>query len=217
MLIALAAATTGAGGSQRAARQAPLRAPATSVSADCSTDVALCMSDGRFLVDATWTSPDGASGFGHAVRLTEDSGYFWFLEPDNVELAVKTLNGCAVNGHSWFFAGGLTNLEVTIKVTDTTTGQTKTYSNPQGLAFLPIVDTSAFGLSAGAEAFSRNPEEPAEDDPASMAVPRRPRNFVRPPQDATLPIPSSVSTAASRSRRPGRRRRARPVPPTPSR
>ena len=82
-LIALAAATTAAGGSQSALRQTQARGsrhtiivPAASVSADCSTDVALCMSDGRFLVEATWTRPDGASGFGHAVRLTEDSGYF---------------------------------------------------------------------------------------------------------------------------------------------
>ena len=41
---------------------------------------------------------DGSSGIAHAVALTADSGYFWFLEPGNVELAVKTLNGCSVNG-----------------------------------------------------------------------------------------------------------------------
>ena len=80
------------------------------------------------------------------------------------------MNRCSVNGRSWFFAGGLTKLEVTIKVTDTTTGQTKSYYNPQGLAFLPIADTAAFGCPAGAEALSRNPEEPAEDELASMSA-----------------------------------------------
>ena len=176
VLLALVAATTRAGGSQRVAQQAQrlsLIVPVTAANTDCSTDSALCMSDGRFLVSATWTSPDGSSGFGHAVRLTEDSGYFWFLEPDNVELAVKTLNGCSVNGRSWFFAGGLTNVEVAITVTDTATGEVKNYSNPQGVAFLPIADTAAFACPAGAEAFSRNPEEPPGDERASVSVPAR--------------------------------------------
>jgi hypothetical protein len=56
------------------------------------------LSEGRLLVDATWMKLDGSSGIAHAVALTADSGYFWFLEPGNVELAVKTLNGCSVNG-----------------------------------------------------------------------------------------------------------------------
>ena len=72
----------------------------------------------------------GASGLGHAVALTADSGYFWFFDPDNLELVVKTLDGCGVDGHFWFFAAGLTNLEVTITVTDRTTGEMKTYRNP---------------------------------------------------------------------------------------
>src|SRR5262245_42456252 len=59
----------------------------------CSTDTTLCLSQGRFLVDATWTKPDGESGIAHAVPMTADSGYFWLLEPGNVELGVKTLNG----------------------------------------------------------------------------------------------------------------------------
>lgn len=71
----------------------------------CSTDSTLCLQDGRFLVEATWKKSDGSAGMGHPVNLSADSGYFWFLEPDNVELVVKTLNGCSVNGHhSWFFA-----------------------------------------------------------------------------------------------------------------
>ena len=56
-LIALAAATSGAGGSERIAQGAP----------ECSTETTLCLSEGRFLVDATWTKPDGESGIAHAV------------------------------------------------------------------------------------------------------------------------------------------------------
>ena len=60
---------------------------------------------------------------GHAVALTGEAGYFWFFDLNNLEIVVKTLNGCGTNGHYWFFAAGLTDLEVTITVTDRTTGE----------------------------------------------------------------------------------------------
>ena len=40
--------------------------------------------------------------------------------------------------------GGLTNTRVRITVTDTRTGASKQYNNPQGTAFQPIQDTGAF-------------------------------------------------------------------------
>jgi cell division septation protein DedD len=129
----------------------------------CSSDTTLCLSEGRFLVDATWTRPDGSSGIAHAVPLTPVSGYFWFFEPGNVELAVKALNGCSANGHYWFFSGGLTNLAVTITVTDLATNEVKVYTNPPGRAFQPITDTSAFSSCPAGAAALGNPEEPPGD------------------------------------------------------
>jgi hypothetical protein len=169
--LALVLGTTGAMRSSGAAR-ATFLTPPTAVAVDCTTDATLCLQDGRFLVEATWKKSDGTSGAGHPVNLGSDSGYFWFLDPDNVELVVKALDGCAVNGHGWFFSGGLTNLEVAITVTDTLTGEIRNYANPQGVAFLPIADAAAFGCPAGAAAlFARNPEEPREDDPAIVSGP----------------------------------------------
>ena len=104
----------------------------------------LCLDGGRILVEATWRAPDGTSGSGHAVGLTGESGYFWFFDPGNLEFVVKTLNGCDTNGHDWFFLAGLTNLEVTITVVNTMTRERRIYSNPQGVAFAPILDTAAF-------------------------------------------------------------------------
>lgn len=49
----------------------------------------------------------------------------------------------AAGAVGWIFAGGLTDVQVTITVTDTRTGLAKTYTNPQGNAFQPIQDTSA--------------------------------------------------------------------------
>jgi len=124
-----------------------LRVPSLAVETtpvDCVPDLVLCLEDERFQVEATWSAPDGSSGSGHAVSLTGESGYFWFLGPGNVELVVKMLNGCGTDGFYWFFSAGLTNLEVAITVTDRTTRETRTYSNPQGQAFAPILDTAAF-------------------------------------------------------------------------
>ncbi|HUG75365.1 MAG TPA: hypothetical protein VMM81_06815, partial [Acidimicrobiia bacterium] len=103
-----------------------------------------------------WASPTG-SGRGTAVSLTDDTGYFWFFDAANVEAVIKVLDACPLNTRFWVFAGGLTDVEVEMRVTDTATGEVVTYVNPQGTAFQPIQDTSAFdscdalATSSGAE------------------------------------------------------------------
>jgi Leucine-rich repeat (LRR) protein len=104
----------------------------------------LCLSGGRFQVDVTWKTQDGNTGAGQAVPLTADTGYFWFFGASNVEMVLKVLNACTFNQKFWVYAGGLTNVETTITVTDTMTGAFKVYMNPQGTAFRPIQDSSAF-------------------------------------------------------------------------
>ena len=114
-------------------------------SAACTPQAdALCLSGGRFRVTTAWRAADGRSGVGNAVTLTPDTGYFWFFDPQNVEMIVKVLNACGVNQRFWTFAGGLTNVEVTMTVEDTNTGAVRTYRNPQGTAFAPVQDTGAF-------------------------------------------------------------------------
>ena len=78
--------------------------------------------------------------------MTSDTGYLWFFSSANVEVVIKVIDGCGLNGHYWVFAGGLTNVAATITVTDMQTGAVKTYTNPQNTAFLPIQDTSAFDI-----------------------------------------------------------------------
>jgi len=60
------------------------------------------------------------------------------------EMVVKVLNACALNSRYWTFAGGLTDVNVILTVTDTQTGAIQTYTNPQGTPFQPIQDTNAF-------------------------------------------------------------------------
>jgi PKD repeat protein len=104
----------------------------------------LCLDSNRFQVSIHWTKPDGTNGAGTAVSLTDDSGYFWFFDSSNIETVVKVLNGCSIGGHYWVFAAGLTNVEATLTVLDTKNAASKSYTNPQGTAFAPIQDTSAF-------------------------------------------------------------------------
>jgi|GEM_PF-2494420 len=109
----------------------------------------LCLgADDRFEVKVIWTTqaptPSGPSGTGQREKLTLDTGYFWFFRDTNVEMVVKVLDGCPVNGRFWVFAGGLTNVGVEMTVRDTETDATQVYSNKLGQPFQPIQDTTAF-------------------------------------------------------------------------
>lgn len=107
------------------------------------TDTALCLNANRFRVEVNWFTAQ-SSGPGHGVELTDDSGYFWFFNPANIEMVTKVLNGCNPFNSYWVFAAGLTNVRVEWSVTDTHNGLVKRYTNPLNTAFLPVQDTSAF-------------------------------------------------------------------------
>jgi hypothetical protein len=109
------------------------------------TAAPLSLHGGRFKVEATFRDPrTGVLAQAEPRPLTDDTGLFWFFDGANLELVVKALDGCEVNGHFWVFAAGLTDVEAEITVTDTVSGSWKTYRNPPRTAFLPIQDTRAF-------------------------------------------------------------------------
>ena len=95
----------------------------------------LCLSNNRFQVVATWKTAAGATGSAQGVELTPDSGYFWFFDRTNVELTLKVLNACSLNNRYWVFLSGLTDVQVTLTVTDTQTGSVKIYTNPLNHTF----------------------------------------------------------------------------------
>lgn len=104
----------------------------------------LTLADGRFEVEARWREPGGDRGSGQPFELTSDTGYFWFFDPDNVEVVVKVLDACSFAGHFWVFAAGLTNVEVELRVVDTVAQTEQTYINPLGRPFEPVQDTVTF-------------------------------------------------------------------------
>ncbi|MEM1178479.1 MAG: hypothetical protein AAGM22_09050 [Acidobacteriota bacterium] len=92
-----------------------------------------CLGDGRFAVSVRWRIPaTGDEGAGQTLPGTDDSAYFWFFSPGNLELIVKVLDGTGFNGHHWVFYGALTDVEYWIDVEDLETGAVATYYNPPG-------------------------------------------------------------------------------------
>ena len=107
----------------------------------------LCVNDGRFEVRGTYRVAGEAPEDARVVQLTPDSGYMWFFNRENVEVTVKVLNGCTINRRYWVFAAGMTNVEVSVVVTDTLTGVKKVYQSPLNTPFVAIQDTDAFSCN----------------------------------------------------------------------
>ena len=93
----------------------------------------LCLRAGRFELRAHWSKPDSVAEYGPGtavpVDVSDESGLFWFFEPENVELVVKVLDGRALNDRYWVFFGALSDVEYWITVRDTETGERRTYHN----------------------------------------------------------------------------------------
>jgi len=105
--------------------------PALFAAGDCTPTLTSLCPQNRFQVTVDFIDPRTATqGHGRAVSLSNDTGVFWFFDPNNLELMVKVLDGSGVNGHFWVFYGALSDVDYTIKVTDTATGATRTYHNP---------------------------------------------------------------------------------------
>jgi hypothetical protein len=114
------------------------------------SDTVLCIQDTpgdeRFQLTVDY-SHAGASGSGQASIGTlgiARGGSFWLFSQDNPEILVKVLNACAINHKFWVFVTAGTNVGFNLHVLDTTTSVTKTYSNLDTVAALPVQDTSAF-------------------------------------------------------------------------
>ena len=149
--IAPAIAAGPAGDLVAAWTSAPVRGDATlrsvlarRLAAPCAqSPTTLCLGGGRFAVEVDWRDPFGNAGQGFAEMRDDLWGTFWFFDRENLEIAVKLIDGTAVNGHWWVFSASLSNVDYTLRVTDTATGRVALYENPQG-TFASRGDTAAF-------------------------------------------------------------------------
>ena len=90
----------------------------------------LCLLNGRFRVTGVWQNQfNSTSGVAIPITNTNLSGFFYFTDPNNIELILKILDfGSEIK----VFYSQLTNLRFTLTVTDTSTGRSKNYSNTAG-------------------------------------------------------------------------------------
>jgi len=128
-----------AGGSQSAKASGP---SGDNPNGTCREDAdTMCLLGTRFAVEMTWRNQfNNTTGVGIPNRLTEFTGAFAFTDPRNLEILVKTLQ---FPDRVLVIYGALSNLEYTLRVTDTTTGAVKTYFNPAG-TYCGGLDNNAF-------------------------------------------------------------------------
>ena len=104
---------------------------------------------GRFTVRVHWQeTPSGPTSDATPQRTGPNAAQFWFFEPDNPEIFVKLVNACETEFDAvWVFVSGLTDLGVSVVVTDAETGLERVYDGPAGQPFAAVTDTSAFSCS----------------------------------------------------------------------
>ena len=102
------------------------------------------LANSRFAVDINWRDFDGATGTGTLVFQSDDSAVFWFFDAGNWELMVKVIDACAFNDRFWVFSAATTNVEFTVRITDTESGEVRSYQNALGVSAAAVTDTAAF-------------------------------------------------------------------------
>ena len=92
-----------------------------------STANAVCLLGGRFRLELDWRNQfDSSSGRGAGKKLSDLTAAFSFTDPANLEVLVKTLD---FGDRVLVLYGTLSNLEYTLRITETTSGRVKTYHN----------------------------------------------------------------------------------------
>jgi hypothetical protein len=116
---------------------------------------ALCLLGNRFKVELLATNRNPGADAGKqapGVTLPKNDLFGFFSipgltgNPNNLEAFVKILDARALGGKFWVFFGTLTNFELDLSITDTTTGQKRTYkrSGTGNSSACGAADTAAF-------------------------------------------------------------------------
>ena len=117
---------------------------------DADNKNSICLQEQRFktTVDFMNTALDSGSAIPVFPGPKDETGLFYFQDPNTFELLLTVLDRCRMNGRFWVFFAATTNVKFTVTVTDTQTDTTKQYFNPLGTLPQPIQDRSAFATCA---------------------------------------------------------------------
>ena len=99
---------------------------------------------GGYEVSMCYETADGRFGDARDWGLdSTQSGLLYFFDRKNVEVLIKVLDGCGVNGHRWVFVAPVTDLAFNLYV-DSPTGKRWKHTNGLGRTATTAADTSAF-------------------------------------------------------------------------
>jgi len=117
-------------------------AVATEAAGTCRADAdTLCLLNDRFSLEVAWRNQySGDSGTGSARKLSNLTGAFWFNDPANLEILIKTLD---FGDKILVIYGSLSDFEYSIRVKDTATGTEHVYLNAPG-NFCGALDDQTF-------------------------------------------------------------------------
>lgn len=107
-----------------------------------------CLQNGLFKVSGPWRLGQNSG----QIRFVDDrdapgTSLLTYWEPasiDNKECIIKVLDGRALNGYWWVFAGCATTVGFDATVENTLTGESVLVSNPAGVRSVAYVNTGAF-------------------------------------------------------------------------
>jgi hypothetical protein len=120
------------------------------VHGDCTAiydGTAGCLRENRFEFNVSWLDFNGRSGSGFVSPMSAtDSANVYFFTPDNWEMLIKVIDFCSdpnKNSYAVYFSA-TTNVQFTLQIRDTVTGQTRIYENELGNAANTVIDDYAF-------------------------------------------------------------------------
>ena len=148
----------GAGSVAMAAGARPLAATASDFTSrldagsttDCEPSGPVLTLAGGHTVSMCYETTDGAVGQARDWGLaSSQSGLLYFFDRDNVEVLIKVLDGCAVNGHRWVFVAPVTDLAFNLHV-ESPTGERWVHTNRLGQTADTAAETLAFSCASSA-------------------------------------------------------------------
>ena len=115
---------------------------------DCTPSGPALTLSGGYTVSMCYETSAGAVGQARDWGLdSSQSALLYFFDRNNVEVLIKVLDGCGVNGHRWVFVAPVTDLAFNLHV-ESPAGERWIHRNRLGQTADAAGDTSAFPCSA---------------------------------------------------------------------
>ncbi len=127
--------------------------PADGTPTDCEPRDGVATLSGDYEIRMCFEMPSGAQADAADYHLESTaSGLLWFFDRDNVEVLVKVLDGCAINGHRWVFVAPVTTLAFNLEIVERGAGRRFIHRNPRSRTATTVSDTTAFACDPVAPA-----------------------------------------------------------------